>query len=370
MSFPKVDVLVVGAGVLGLCHAVAAVERGLSVAVVERDDRCVGASVRNFGHVSITAQSGRVLDLGRASRSRWLDLARRAGFWAGESGTVVLARAEDEAGVLEELADARGPAEVRLVPVDRLATHLPGYDERAWLAAYLPLDLRVDPREAIPAVAAWLAEQGVTFHWGTTVAAAADGTVWTSRGELAAERVVLCVDRDIDRLLPELADSVGLVRCLLQMLEVEPPWRRRLEPAVLSGSSMVRYPAMAGCPSADLVRKRLEDEHPEILEHGINLMVTSRPDGGLVIGDSHHYSRTETPFDRADIDHLLLREAALLLGVPGLVVRQRWRGVYASAPATQFVEHDLDPRTRAVAVTSGIGMTTAPALAEVTAATW
>ncbi|WP_154403468.1 FAD-dependent oxidoreductase, partial [Bordetella pertussis] len=43
------DVVVVGAGMLGIAHAWAAARRGLSVAVVERSQRAHGATIRNFG---------------------------------------------------------------------------------------------------------------------------------------------------------------------------------------------------------------------------------------------------------------------------------------------------------------------------------
>lgn len=58
------DLVVVGAGIVGLAHAVEAVRRGLRVTVIERDRRPVGASVRNFGHCCVTAQRGE--QIGRA----------------------------------------------------------------------------------------------------------------------------------------------------------------------------------------------------------------------------------------------------------------------------------------------------------------
>ena len=76
-----VDVAVAGAGIVGLAVALEAVRRGLRVALVERDARPVGASVRNFGHVGVTGQAGPVLEYALAARAAWLDLSARTGLW-------------------------------------------------------------------------------------------------------------------------------------------------------------------------------------------------------------------------------------------------------------------------------------------------
>lgn len=361
------DLAIVGGGMVGLAHAFDAVSRGLSVVVLDRDERAVGASIRNFGHICTTAQSGAAHELAVVARERWLDLGRKAGFDVQECGTLVLARAEDELAVLEEVAADRGADQVRMLAARELSgLPLGGPDVIA--VAHLPLDLRVDPGAAIAATARWLADEGVDFRWRTAVAsveAEDDGesaTVHTSRGPVRARRVVVATGHDIDRLYPDLAEARGVRRCRLQMLEVEAPGGVTIEPAVLTGLSMLRYGAFASTAAAHAVRERIATETPELLDVEMNLMLTQRPDGSIILGDTHHYATTHLPFDDERDAHLLLREGARLFGVD-LVVLRRWRGVYASSSQTDFLIEAPSPPVRAVAVTTGIGMTTALGLA-------
>lgn len=359
---PRCDLVVVGAGIVGLAHAADAVDRGLTVTVVERDDRAVGASVRNFGHCGVTSQAGRTLRLAEAARHRWIELGARAGFWVGETGAVVAARADDEMAVLIELAGERGD-DVRLLDAAGLQALAPVSGDGLKGGAVLGLDVRVDPRQALPALAGWLARQpGARFLWSTSLLGVEAGLVRTSRGDVEADHVVVCVGHDVDHLFPEVAAEAGVERCELHMLQVAAPHGRAYSPAVLTGTSLLRYAAFAACPSAADVRRRLERDDPELLAADVNLMFTQRPDGDLTIGDTHHRAQTVDAFRDEALDELLLAETGRLLGVERLSVRRRWQGVYASAPE-DFLVAAPSVGARVVSVTSGIGMTTAFGLA-------
>lgn len=365
------DLVVVGAGIVGLAHAVEGLARGLKVHVIERDERAVGASIRNFGHICATAQSGQALAYALAAREHWLALAAKAGFGVRETGTVVVARTEAEMAVLEEFAGIRGTEQARLLDADVTRDLFPPAAAEVLGGAHLPLDLRVDPREALPAIAAWLESEGVRFSWATHVGAiepGADGIdVRTSRGTIRSARVVHAAGHDIDRLFPQVAEEAAVRRCRLQMLEVAPPGDVEIGPAVLTGLSMLRYGGFAETTAAADVRNELEATAPELLDVVMNLMLTQRPGtggrpGSIVLGDTHHYDRTHLPFDDEHVAELVLREGARLLGAP-LTVRRRWRGVYADSPRTDFLIAEPFPGLRVVSVTSGIGMTTALGLA-------
>ncbi|WP_106397604.1 TIGR03364 family FAD-dependent oxidoreductase [Actinocorallia populi] len=354
------DLAVVGAGIVGLAHAHAAARRGLSVVVLDRDPRPLGASVRNFGHGCATAQDGDALRYAMAAREQWLELAE-AGVRVRRSGTVVVARAEDELQVLREFAALRGEEQVRLLdgPETRARVTL---GEGVLGGALLPLDLRVDPRQAAPALAEALAARGVRFHWSTTAHTVETGEVGTSRGTVRARRVVVAVGHDADRHFPELAEGAGVQRCSLHMLRVRDPHARPVEPAVLTGLSLLRYGGFAACPALADVRSRMERDHPRAVACGLNLMFTQLPGGDLTIGDTHAYAPAVEPYRAEELDELVLAETARLLGVPELHVRERWRGVYASAPDPFLVAAPARD-VRLVAVTSGVGMTTALGLA-------
>lgn len=348
----RFDLAVVGAGVIGLGHAAAAAERGLRVVVVDRAERIAGASVRNFGHIGTQMQSGMAREFAERTRELWLKHAERAGFWLRHSGTLVVARHEDELEVLAETVPGR------LLSADAVATRAPV--RGAVGGALLPDDLQVDPREAAPALAAHLASRGVELRWRTAALGVEPGMLHTSRGTIAAEAIVVAVNHDIDHLFPQIAEEHEVVRCSLDMLLAD---GIGLELPVLTGSSLLRYGAFAGAPAARDVRSRLEREQPELIALDVNQMYTERPDGSLVVGDTHDRGVTVAPFQSERAFALLEELAAALFTAGRPRVRQRWQGMYASAPEPFLVASPASG-VRVVSVTTGIGMTTGLGLAE------
>jgi D-hydroxyproline dehydrogenase subunit beta len=57
------------------------------------------------------------------------------------------------------------------------------------------------------------------------------------------------------------------------------------------------------------------------LDRVVNLMLTQRPDGSVVLGDTHHYDRTHQPFDDEGIAELCSGKA-LALGIAPAVLDQ------------------------------------------------
>src|SRR6476620_8997352 len=96
------DLAIVGAGIVGIAHALAAARRGKRVVVLDRDAQANGASIRNFGFVTVTGQE-RGLPWQRARRSRdvWAEVAPKAGIPIEHRGLAVIGRRVETVPVLE-----------------------------------------------------------------------------------------------------------------------------------------------------------------------------------------------------------------------------------------------------------------------------
>lgn len=358
----RFDLIVVGAGIVGLGAAYAAHEAGLTVLVIDKAHTITGSSVRNFGHIGVTGQSGVAYGHAIETRKRWLRLADLAGFDVAQRGATLVARTSSELDVLQGFA-AQDPARrVTILGAAGIHSATPVRDPNLVGGAHFPLDLQVDPRTAAPAIAAWLAASGVSFRWGTTVLGVSGGLVHTASGDWHSEAVVVAVNFEVDQFFPQLAATSGLQRCGLDMMTVAWSHQTALTAPLLTGSSLLRYSAFATIPGIDELREQHRREHPRQAELDINQMYTQRPDGSLIVGDTHYRGLSISPFqDEAAFDTMLelTRE---LFGTRELQVLQRWQGIYATAPG-EFLVESPHPGVTVVSVTTGIGMTTGLGLA-------
>lgn len=363
------DLIVVGAGIVGLAHALAAARRGLRVAVVERDARAMSASVRNFGFVTVSGQAGGDTRR-RALRSRevWIEVAAAAGIEVLQRGAVVAARRAEALAVVEEFAAGPMGHGCEVWSARDAAKRLPGLAAGCVGALASPHELRVEARDALPKIAHWLeARHGVAFTWGSTALDIEGTTVRHSRGKLAGGAVVVAPGTGLAAFAPDLAAGSGLRQCRLQMMRIADPGMR-LASVVMSDLSLARYEGFAAQPSAARLAARLERECAPQLAHGIHLIVAQGADGSLVVGDSHHYGDDADAFERGVVDELILAELHTLFELGELQVVERWVGHYPVAEVRPLLAAEIAPRVHAVTVTSGTGMSTAFAIGEETAA--
>ena len=359
---PRHDLIVVGAGIVGLAHALAAARRGKRVLVLDRDAQANGASIRNFGFVTVTGQErGRVWDLASRSAAIWREIAGPAGIAIEQEGLLLVAQRAEAVAVIDSFLATEMGAECTRLDSAQISDGWPMVrGARAGLLSRR--DLRVDSPLAIPMISRWLAAaHKVEFAYGEAVHAVETGRVRASTATYEADAVVVCPGDDWATLFPQSYAAAGITRCKLQMLRLAPPgWR--LPSPVMSDLSMVRYLGYAALPEAAALRARLEEEAAAALAHGIHLIAVQCADGSLVVGDSHEYAPTPDPFAATAIENLILDSYADVLGDAPQVI-SRWTGTYASAAGHSIVQTPA-PGVRLVVVTSGTGASTAFALGE------
>ena len=362
------DLVVVGAGIVGLAHALAAVRRGLRVAVLERDAGASAASVRNFGFVTISGQAGRTRERALRSREIWVEAARDAGIETLQRGAAVVAQRLPALAVLQEFAHGPMGAGCELWDAPQTRERVPGVDPRVLGALWSPHELRFEAREALPRLARWLEDRhGVVFAWGTAAFGVEGREVRHAAGTLSADAVVVAPGANVAGFAPELAGRVGLRTCTLQMMRLAAPGFR-LPGVVMTDLSLLRYEGFAQQPSAARLRAEVAVECAAQIENGVHLIVAQGADGTLVVGDSHHYGAVADPFAAHAVEELILGELRALLGLHSHAVLERWLGHYPVAEVHPVLAESLAPRVRLVTVTSGTGMSTAFALGEETIA--
>jgi glycine oxidase len=177
------DVLVIGAGIIGLSVASRARAKGLSVSVLERATVGRGASHVAAGMLAPVAEAEfgeagrRLLELGLRSAAMWPAFAAELEAASGEevgllrTGTLVLARDEDEARALERQLTFRrslGLRAERLLP--SAARELePALAPSVRLALEAPEDHAVDPRRVLGALRRACELEGVEIREHTAV---------------------------------------------------------------------------------------------------------------------------------------------------------------------------------------------------------
>ncbi|MCB1019543.1 MAG: TIGR03364 family FAD-dependent oxidoreductase [Acidobacteria bacterium] len=361
------DVAIVGGGILGLAHAWTAVRRGLRVLLLERSAVAQGASIRNFGMVWPVGQpDGERLETALRSREQWLEASRACGFWLAPCGSIHLAHRADELAVLEEMAQQR-PGLRMLTPAE-VVERSPGANPLGLLGGlWSPTEAAVDPREAPRKIAAWLASQpGVEVRFGCAVRDVRSGSLTTAQGEtFHAERIFVCAGADLVTLFPEALSAAGLRLCKLQMLRTAPqPPNWRLGPHLASGLTIRHYDNFAACPSLAALRERIARETPELDRYGIHVMAAHNGLGEVVLGDSHEYGDAITPFDKQEIEGLMLRELRRVIRLPHWEIAARWNGVYAKTSSAAALVSAAAPGVQIVTGTGGAGMTLSFGLAE------
>ncbi|MBI1226044.1 MAG: TIGR03364 family FAD-dependent oxidoreductase [Bacteroidetes bacterium] len=329
--------IVIGAGIVGLATARALAVRGFKVKVLERSQQAVGASVRNFGMVwPIGQPTGELYEIALRSRAIWKESCTEAGIWHNENGSLHLAYHDDEWAVLEEFVtenQATRPA-ISLLPKKQVREKstvavLKGLKGALWSSD----EIIVDPREAIAKLPAYFNEKyGVEFHFGVAATEVRTGQVRTGDGKThRADHIFICSGQDFETLYPQVFEESGITRCKLQMMRT-PAQPARLGASLCAGLTLTHYKAFDKLPSLPALRSRFEKEMPEYVKWGIHVLVSQNGLGEVTLGDTHEYGLHHDPFDRTELNDLVIKYLETFCRLPKPQIAETWNGIYPKLP--------------------------------------
>ncbi|MDP1843135.1 MAG: TIGR03364 family FAD-dependent oxidoreductase [Sediminibacterium sp.] len=326
--------IVIGAGIVGLATARALSLKGYTVTVIERTDKAVGASIRNFGMVwPIGQPAGELYNRALRSKEIWKEAAQYVGINYNECGSLHTAYFNDEWIVLQELYEifkAEGRSVTLLNPAAIIAKY-PAVNPAGLIGGlFSDSEMIVDPRAAIAGIPTYLTEVlKVQFIWGKCVTAVELNKVYMGKESLEADLIFICNGADFETLYPELFNKMDITKCKLQMMRFKSSTNNfDLGVSLCGGLSLIHYSSFKAASSLAILKNRYETEMPEYVNNGIHVMVSQNNGGELTVGDSHEYGLTHDPFDRTHINELILNYLKQFALTNDWQLFQSWNGIY------------------------------------------
>jgi glycine/D-amino acid oxidase-like deaminating enzyme len=199
----KVDVVVIGGGIIGVSTALYLSEKGLQVALCEKGHIAGEQSSRNWGWVRVTHRDMREFALSIESLKLWRKLDAALGIDTGFNQCGILYMTDEDAVMdshhvwLDKARNVAGDAfDTRLVDGSTVGALLPGATKAFKGGLYTPGDGRAEPQKAAPAIANALRKRGVKILTpcaarGIETSAGRVSAVVTEHGTIRCNSVVV-----------------------------------------------------------------------------------------------------------------------------------------------------------------------------------
>ncbi len=196
----RVDVAVVGGGIIGTCTAMELAERGLKVALFEKGRIAGEQSGRNWGWCRQMGRDSREMPLIAESLRLWRGMDKRVGAATGFTtcGITYLEATEQGLERRDNWAEkCARPMQIesRILSKHKLDSIVPGASKRFAGGLYTPSDGRAEPTMAAPAIARHIRAMGgqVFTGWavrGVEMEAGRVSGIVTERGAVKCPAVV------------------------------------------------------------------------------------------------------------------------------------------------------------------------------------
>ena len=362
--------IVIGAGIVGLAMARSLAERGYAVTVFERNEKAVGASIRNFGMLwPIGQPNGKMYERALVSKSIWKQICDEAGLWYEQKGSLHAGYNELEENVINEFVEAnRNLRKVSVLsPQDAVEKSEAINPENLKCALFSEDEMIIESRVAMEKLPQYFTDKyGVTFHFNTAITAVEYPAVKSGKESWEADEIYICGGADFETLFPEVFQINAFTKCKLQMMRlIAQPGNWRIGPSLCGGLSMIHYKGFEVASSLEQLKEYYRQNMAAYLKLGIHVMVSQNAEGELTVGDSHEYALVHDPFDRQFINRLILDYLKQFARFKSWELVQTWNGIYPKITNgnTDFI-YSPEPGVTIVNGLGGAGMTLAFGLAE------
>jgi FAD dependent oxidoreductase TIGR03364 len=326
--------IVVGAGIVGLATARALAEKGYTVKVIEKSQFALGASVRNFGMLWPVGQpDGHLYDRSVRTKEIWTEYLDAANIPYNACGSLHLAYSAEEMNVVEDIAQffQSKNRPVSVIDKETVLGNYNGINENGLLGALRSEDeIIIDPREGIKHLPAYLTQKyGVTFTWGTAITSVTSHAAFAGKTKYEADLVCVCSGQDFETLYPDQFKAQPIIKTKLQMMRFkhqDPNYK--IGASVCGGLSLLHYKSFHASSALTKLRLKIEEEIPEYLKYGIHVMVSQNNEGELTVGDSHEYALDFEPFDKTEINEMILAYLKKFMHIDQWKMTQSWNGIY------------------------------------------
>jgi FAD dependent oxidoreductase TIGR03364 len=366
----KYDLIIVGSGVLGTFHAYHALLKGMSVAILEKNTKPEGATVRNFGQVVPSGMDRKWQNFGKESLKIYKDIQSQFDISLRQNGTVYLASNEEEMQLIEELHEINlaNDYESNLLTKEQCLAKYSGLrSDYCTGGLFFPQEVTVEPSTMIHKLHQYMTTNlGLDLFMNTTVVHTEDKfsevIAATSTGlEYKASKIIICNGSDFKILYPEIYNNSDLIVSKLQMLQTKPQQNYKLDGSILTGLTIRRYESFEECKSYAAIKAK---ENPESFEkkYGVHILFKQALDGSVILGDSHEYASAKEidslGFDlNMDIDHFMIEEAKKIIDLPTYEIQSRWFGMYSQCKTKDIFEHTIGENIHIITGIGGKGMT-------------
>ncbi|MFV8345627.1 TIGR03364 family FAD-dependent oxidoreductase [Flavobacterium sp. ZB4P13] len=366
----KYDLIIVGGGVLGTFHAFHALKRGLSVAILEKNTKPEGATVRNFGQVVPSGMDKKWQNFGKESLKIYKEIQNEFDINLRQNGTVYIASNDEEMQLIEELRQINiaNDYQSELLSKNQCLAKYDGLrSDYCKAGLFFPQEVTVEPNTMIHKLQEYMiANLGLDLYTNTTVVNTEDKSdevvATTAAGiEFKASKMIICSGNDFKILYPEIYNNSDLIVSKLQMLQTKPQNNYKLDGSILTGLTIRRYESFEECPSYQAIKAK-ENPNSFEKEYGVHILFKQAMDGSVILGDSHEYASAKEMdslgFDlNMDIDSFMINEAKKIIDLPTYEIQNRWFGMYSQCKTKDIFEHTIGDNIHIVTGIGGKGMT-------------